>query len=57
MATGGPELVRTKRCGPEPPCVRPGHERRTNMAVLCEVSAEELARIEGGYFLKFVWID
>jgi hypothetical protein len=27
------------------------------MVVLYEVSAEELAQIEGGYFLKFVWID
>ena len=56
-ATGGPDAARMKRCGPGPPQVRTDRERRTPMQVLCEVSAEELAQVEGGYFLKIDGIE
>jgi hypothetical protein len=57
VATGGPELGRTKRCVPSRRRCGRTAKGKLNMVALYEVSAEELARIEGGYFLKFVWID
>ena len=50
-------MGRTKRCVPSRRRCGRTAKGKLNMVALYEVSAEELARIEGGYFLKFVWID